>query len=391
MVKEQVYVEVVSSGFKELNTQLKSMSNNFKQYTKVVKSMSMSLRALKLNLLGAIFFGQRMVNVFMNLLRPALDAFGIFELFSTMLMVIFLPVIQAIFPYLLKIFEFFIGLPEPVKVAIGAIALIGLVLGALVVTMGMVIYGLSMIGGAITTVSGLFVGFFEVVPGVSALFSAFGAAIVGIFAAIVVVVMGFYIAFRDNIGRIRDWFMLIFEGLKNFFIGWIKIIVGYGMLLWYLITGQWGKLGEAWDKIWEGIKQAFLGTVQWLIGIAATLGLGIWTGIMWAIDEIIAGFEKLIEWGKKAWEWVKKVADIGEKDTSSDSKLVNPPSTMSALKTPSASSLYSSAAGTTNNNGGNVVVNQNINVTASNKEEIDRMIKANNKTLVDDVKKMVGT
>lgn len=72
-------------------------------------------------LLSSLFFTQAINNQMNSLLRPAADLFKIFDLFNTMLMVLFLPIMEDVFKVFMKIFNYVTNLNTEQKKFIGYI------------------------------------------------------------------------------------------------------------------------------------------------------------------------------------------------------------------------------------------------------------------------------
>jgi gas vesicle protein len=129
--------------FQDLNKQGRVFKTTGGKLANNFRLMTHGLRGFRLEMLGVLFFGQSMVQLFSGMLNPAANLFGMFELIGTTLEIVFLPIIEALFPVFLKLITFFMDLPEPVKLIIGGIALFGLVLGGLLSVLGNVFLGLG--------------------------------------------------------------------------------------------------------------------------------------------------------------------------------------------------------------------------------------------------------
>jgi len=96
-----------------------------------VRQATHGMRGFRMELLGVMFFGSMVMGFFTGLLRPAMETYGVFELWTDMLTVLFLPIMQKIYPYMQDFMLWVMDLPEPVKLAIGALALLGVAIGGL--------------------------------------------------------------------------------------------------------------------------------------------------------------------------------------------------------------------------------------------------------------------
>jgi hypothetical protein len=130
-----VFRELVDSGVK-LNSVGGRLALGFRR-------LAHGTHGFRMELLGVMFFGQMVQQTLMGLLQPAMDAYGIFELFSSMLLVLFLPIIDLLFPYFLRMIEFFMNLPQPIQLAIGALVVITAALAAIIGVVAGVALGLG--------------------------------------------------------------------------------------------------------------------------------------------------------------------------------------------------------------------------------------------------------
>ena len=126
---------------KEFNSFGKVMSMPFEQWRNFVKDggefesvgaknaskirlMTHGMRGFRMELLSVMFGAQMVSKAMWGLLKPAMEATGIFELISTMLLLLFLPTALKVLEFLIDFVDWFINLPEPIKEVIGAIVLL---------------------------------------------------------------------------------------------------------------------------------------------------------------------------------------------------------------------------------------------------------------------------
>src|SRR3990167_1869641 len=96
-----------------------------------------------MNLLGLGFFGMAVKNFFSGLLRPAMEAVGLFDLFGATLQVVFLPIVMALLDLLLPVFEWLMNLSDATKLLIGKWVLFGLGAGFVLMVVGFLLSGLA--------------------------------------------------------------------------------------------------------------------------------------------------------------------------------------------------------------------------------------------------------
>ena len=132
-----------------------------------VRKATAGMKGFRMELLGVMFFGMMVTNFFKGLLRPAMEAFGVMELWTAMLTVLFLPIMELLFPLFLKFITFFLDLPDSVKLVIGVFTVLAVVVGTLIFLIGSIGLGIgSMIiafgttFGVIASFAGIFLAVF---------------------------------------------------------------------------------------------------------------------------------------------------------------------------------------------------------------------------------------
>lgn len=270
----------------KLNMRMKSNQTSAGRLGTRMRFLTTGLRGFRMEMLSVMFFGMGMNRMFMGLLQPSMQLAGVFELFSQLLGVMFLPVALAVLDWGMRLFDLFQSLPEPVQTAIGYLLLIGAAIGILLFFVGTLVLG---IGGLITAFSAG--GALAAIP---AIFAAIGTAIAGaaatiavILAVLVLFVIGFVAAWKENFGNIQGWFQVWIESIKGAF---QNLFSGLGAII-KIFTGIFtGDIG----LVKEGFKQM----VQAVIGFfknLATMALAVLVQIGLAFLELIKiGFN----WGK---------------------------------------------------------------------------------------------
>ncbi len=114
----------------------------------------LGLRKFRMEMLGIMFFGKMMGDALFGLLKPAMDSFGIFDMFSAMLQILFLPVIELISPILFKIMETLMGLNPYLQLFLGIFVLIAAVVMTVAGLIGAFVLG---IGSALAAVLAPFI------------------------------------------------------------------------------------------------------------------------------------------------------------------------------------------------------------------------------------------
>ncbi|KKK90442.1 hypothetical protein LCGC14_2722990, partial [marine sediment metagenome] len=144
---------------REANTRLGRLTLGFR---KAVHGM----RGFKMEMLSVMFFGQGMTRFFSGLLRPALEATGLFKLWGIVLQVLFLPIALKLLEILMPIFQWIMNLDEATKLIIGKWVLFGIVAGLFLFLLGSIALG---IGGVILVFGSLFGIIDKLIPDIDVL------------------------------------------------------------------------------------------------------------------------------------------------------------------------------------------------------------------------------
>ena len=348
-----------------------------------LRMVTAGLRGFRMEMLGVMFGAGMLGHAMLGLFQPATEAFGIFDLFGTTLQVVFLPVMELLFPILLGIMDFFMNLSPSIQLAIGIFT--GLVAVIMIVA------------GVIASIA-LFVG------------SAIGAVmflpiVIGIAIAAVVVILTWCIA----------WIITNFDKIWKFIVGiWDNIVKGIKIAIDSLMTKVFTPLisflKNVWDLIvlsvklaWELIKNLISSPIDTIKKVWKDLGTffsNLWSGIwgtikgfvnliLGGVNAIIAGLNK-IKFSLPSW-----IPGVGGKSFGiniptvpllAEGGIVNKP-TLAMIGEKGPEAVVPLGKG---NSAGGITINQYITVTGSLKEEIASQIKDNNAWLVDKIKSLTG-
>ncbi len=146
--------------FKKTRGNAKKLQENYKQinttagrFALTMRRLTVGFRGFKAEFLSVMFFGMGLQRFFTGLLKPALQVTGVFELWASVLQVLFLPIALAILDFLLPWFEVLLNLSDATKLFIGKIVLLGAALGIFLFLLGTIALGIA---GVILVFSGLF-------------------------------------------------------------------------------------------------------------------------------------------------------------------------------------------------------------------------------------------
>lgn len=284
-----------------------------------LRMMTHGLRGFRMEMLGVMFFGQGMVKFFTGLLKPAFQATGIFELFSQVLQIVFLPIVLALLPFLLKLADWLINIPEPLKLIIGIITIFGTVLGFIIMIVGTLALGIGSIilafGGLMPLLAGVKAAFMGII-------GVLGVGFLVVLAVVIAAIIAFVAAWKENFGNIRDWVVILWSGIKDFFSGIWALIKGFVAIFVGIITGDTPKIKAGFALLWSGVKKIFIGAIKIVAGLVVTLGLtllrlviGIGLAIFTALklvffDLPIWLFELGVKGGKKLLDGLKGITGL---------------------------------------------------------------------------------
>jgi len=146
----------------KIRTDFKDMEKTSKGLTR----FALVLRKLTMQMLGLMFFGMAMERFFKGLIGPSLELVGVFDLWNTVLGIMFLPTALQVNDILLSISNVLLSLHPPLQEAIGSFALLGMGLGNILSVVGQLALGigaLTLAWGTFTTIVLPFLGWVTLV------------------------------------------------------------------------------------------------------------------------------------------------------------------------------------------------------------------------------------
>ncbi len=126
-----------------------------------IRKFAHGMRGFRMEMLSVMFFGMGLQRFFSGLLKPALEAAGVFELLSSTLQILFMPIALAILEFLLPWIDKIMNMSDATKLWIGKIVLLGAALGTFLFLVGMLTLAL---GGMIMAAAGLFIIIDKLIP-----------------------------------------------------------------------------------------------------------------------------------------------------------------------------------------------------------------------------------
>ena len=358
------------------------------------------LKGFRMEMLGVMFFGMAMARMFSSMLRPATEATGMFEIWGTVLEVVFLPVMLALLPLFLSISEALIEMGPGAQMAVGIFAILGMIVGKVLFLVGTLALGIGslMQAGAFGAMSGFFQTILTFLGGL-------GAAAAIVFAVVTAIIIGAVLAWQTNFGNFRDWVGVLWQSIKDIFVGYFKIFGGIIKVFTALFKGDMEGVKEGFKQIWEGIKQFVVGVFKFVVSLLVTLGLAILKFITWILNglwNMITTIVQLgVELGTKLanamWDampsWLQKlingVMNITGKIVGSvfgtgdgakkENDFIMRPGQQSVSMNPNDTIVGFKGDSPF---GGGATVNQTLNITVSDPEEMFRLIRGENDSLV---------
>lgn len=251
-----------------------------------IRNLTHGMRGFRMEALGVMFFGMSMQKMFLGLLQPVMQAFGVFDLFRLMLTVLFLPIMESIFPSLLAMMELFMNLSGPVKKAIGIFVLVGVILGTIIMIVGMLTLGFGSL---------ILFG-----PILGAALSAAFLPVLAIIAVVVAVIFVLRTAWKENFLGMRTIVETFISGIKDFFSGLVMFFQGVFMIIKGIFLGDWGIILDGMKLLVVGFLKTVWGLFKLLVSTIGVILVGI-VRIFWGIVKlIIAPFK---------WLWNKLVGE----------------------------------------------------------------------------------
>lgn len=249
-------MQMPMEGFKKMNENARQMTTTGGRFANGMRMMTHGMRGFRMEMLGVMFFGMAMQRMFMGFLHPVMEAFGVMDLFRVMLLTLFLPIMEAIFPYMLSMMEWFMNLPKSVKKAIGVIVIVGAALGALLMIFGQLFLGIGSIILAwptmmsiMSTIGTILVPIIAIVMGIIDIFANWGRSTRKVVRGILTVIAGVAAIIAIVMGAPA----LLVAAIVIAVIAIIRVVVKY-----------WDNIKQAFSDGWAWVKRTSLSAFNWL-------------------------------------------------------------------------------------------------------------------------------
>lgn len=297
--------------------------------------------------LGALFLGMQLQKTFYGILKATTSTFtrimesnermgsslhGLSAWWEYLKFVVGSAINSVLTPLLPRITQIISSIANWVKEneKLTAIILaIGAAMGTLLFWVGVLFTPFSGLVGSLALMGVKFKSVGVLLTKFSTILSGAAGIIIGIGAVIAIVALGIYYAWKENFGRIKEWVILIWEGIKNIFGGAVNFFKGLLKIILNIFKGDWDAVKEGAREAWEGIERIVTGIIQAIVGTTVTLALGILRVVVglfktaWGllediydkmkdkvrdtIDNIKDKIQSLINLLERAWGWVSRI------------------------------------------------------------------------------------
>lgn len=277
---------------KEITKTESSLGKSVKTVTKYSKvgnklrqtheSITEGMVPFKMELLGIMFFGMAIQRLFMSMLTPALELSGVFDIWGTILQILFLPIALALLPLFLWILDLVLNMSDSVKFFIGIIAVVGVIIGVVLMVIGMLGLGLG----------ALFIAFAIVEVPI--------LLIIGALLAFIAVIILIITAVENNFLHIKELFDGLYQAIENIISGITNVIQGFFDMFIGIVTLDGKKIREGFDKFIKGIKEIFIGGFKKIRDTISKWLSDIFSDFFAWFEDVVKGFR----------EWVERVVSI---------------------------------------------------------------------------------
>jgi phage-related protein len=324
-----------------------------------------------------------------GIVKAQYDLFGITDLTASMWTDLMLPAMEDISGPIMDIESSIMNMPNGLKETVGwgvlflnwgakafsIIAQIILAIGGIKIAFPGIFAGLTKVGASITSLGEIFTG----------VVSTVGIAV----AAITILFVGMYVAWKNNflgmkkiVSDLWDAVKLIFVGIADFFRGIMNIIRG-------LITGNF-------ETMVFGIRQLFQGLLTFLVGIFRAIGNLVTAALIGAVTVTFNVVRTIINSIAFAIDKVLKITKAGTFSW----RLGDLNSVVGSLGIPSFKdggimpytglAMLHQGERIIPNGQSSPSINVTYNVTVTDRYEMERLLRENNRNLVEEVKRSIS-
>lgn len=301
------FFDVMTAGFvdwKQWNVEGAKNANIGGKFGNVIRQVTHGMKAFRMELLGVMFFGLGMQQFFMGLLQPALEAFGIFELISVILLVLMVPAMEKLLPWIISLADNLLTADDNTKSLYGNLVLLGAALGTLMFSMAAINLGIGSVElfiGNMAKIGALIMPIVtEIINVITGLFAAAAGAPIGLVIVIIAIITALLLSIIFNVTGWVGAFVGIFTNMlgsvQNIIFGGLTAILGIFQMIFGLIVGL---ITGDWTLLETGAKTFVAGLIQTLTGMFDIL---IGNGLKFGYDLLVAFATGII----RAYSFIKE-------------------------------------------------------------------------------------
>jgi hypothetical protein len=276
-----------------INKQMENLNKSLKSLDRFIRKNTISNKKFITTMLSTMFAAQKLNQVFSGMLFPAMQMVGIFDIINATLGVVFLPIALAMMNALIPIMTWFMDLPPSAQLVIGAFT----ALGAAITGLAAAILPLYLAFTQITGLTGM--------AGLSTLAGGLASAMDALLGPIGLIILAAVAVWSTNFGGFRD-----------FVDKELGIILALFKSIWKLVsdvvTGAWetinGILTGDTEKTNDGLKKIFKALADFLLDLFAIIGIALVDAFIFAANAIKDVFTKVI-FGQLTVQ-IKALADL---------------------------------------------------------------------------------
>lgn len=266
-----------------------------------IRMLTHGLKGFRMELLGIMFFGMMMANMFSGLLRPSMQMFGFFELWTELLKITFIPLMEHLLEPFIQFFDIITSLSHSTQLLIGVFVLLNFVFWKMMFIVGSLGLGLGSVIQYIPLLT-------KYLGGLSGLLTGTVAVAV---AGFLLLLAGAVIAWRENFMGMKTWFGLALKGIGDMLGGVWDIIKHVFGAIFAFISGDTKKFWMHIKAIGKGLWKIVKGWFEYVVGVFMAWQSAL-TRIWWGAIKSVYGFLKgLVKGSSEAWgkvyDFIKKV------------------------------------------------------------------------------------
>ena len=251
-----------------------------------LRIMTHGMRGFRMEMLGTMFFGMSLIRIFGGLMKTSMDWMGVTEVLSATLGVLFMPVAEKLLNWVMSFMDWVDKLSPGQKDMINNFVLWGAILGIILAVIGTLALGIGSLILVFGKLFGIDAPIKALVGVIKGAFLGLSAPILVVIAIIVAIVIGMYLAWKENFMGMKKIVADFIQGVKDLFSGLIEIFKGFFLVIKGIFLGDWSIIWEGVKKIFSGAVQSILAILQVIVTGLAAIGIGI-IKVVWNIIQLI--------------------------------------------------------------------------------------------------------